>query len=84
MNTQTKKNTQEIQEWIISWLSKELKIEADELDIEEPFVNFNLSSRQTIILTGDLEDWLGFSIEPSVAWEYPTINKLAEFLAAKN
>lgn len=84
MNTQTQKSIQEIQAWLISWLSKELNVKADELDIEEPFVNFNLSSRQAVILTGDLEDWLGLTIEPSVAWEYPTIKQLSEFLVSQN
>jgi acyl carrier protein len=83
MNTQTQKSIQEIQVWLISWLSQELNIPTNELDIEEPFVNFNLSSRQAVILTGDLEDWLDCTIEPSVAWEYPTIKQLSEFLITK-
>ncbi len=53
-NQLSQKNAREIQEWIISWLSKELKIDTQEIDIEELFVNLGLSSRQAVILTGEL------------------------------
>ena len=80
----SQKNVEEIQTWIISWLSKELKIDTKEIDIEEPFVNLGLSSRQAVLLTGELEDWLGFEIDPALAWEYPTIKQLAEYLSEQN
>ncbi|MDJ0718185.1 MAG: acyl carrier protein [Prochloraceae cyanobacterium] len=76
----SQKNVREIQDWIVSWLSEELKIDTQEIDIQEPLVNLGLSSRQAVILTGELEDWLGFEIDPSLAWEYPTIKQLAEYL----
>ncbi|GET40858.1 acyl carrier protein [Microseira wollei] len=71
----------EIQEWLISWLSKELEIEASKIALKEEFVNLGVSSRQAVILTGELEDWLGMTLEPSLAWEYPSIQKLSEYLA---
>jgi acyl carrier protein len=33
------------------------------------------------MLAGDIEDWLGVTLEPTVAWEYPTVRELARFLA---
>ena len=76
-----KRSAQEIQEWIITWLSKELEVEATEFNIEEEFVNWGLSSRQAVILTGELGDWLELELDPSLAWEYPTIKQLTEYLA---
>ena len=73
-------NIQEIQNWIILWLSKELNIETQEIDIQEQLVNLGLSSRQAVILTGELEDWLGLEIDPILVWEYPTIKQIAEYL----
>lgn len=78
-----KKSETEIQEWLIAWLSKELEIEANEIDVKEEFVNLGVSSRQAVILTGELEDWLGMTLEPSLAWEYPSIQQLSEYLAEK-
>lgn len=79
-NQTSQKNIQEIQNWIILWLSKELNIETQKIDIQEQFVNLGLSSRQAVILTGELGDWLGIEIDPSLAWEYPTIKQIAEYL----
>jgi len=75
-----KRSAIEIQEWLISWLSKELDIEAIQIDVKEEFVNLGVSSRQAVILTGELEDWLGLTLEPSLAWEYPSIQTLSEYL----
>jgi acyl carrier protein len=75
-----KRSPVEIQEWLISWLSKELDIEAIKIDVKEEFVDLGVSSRQAVILTGELEDWLGLTLEPSLAWEYPSIQTLSEYL----
>lgn len=76
-----KRSVAEIQEWLISWLSKELEIEGIKVDIKEEFVNLGVSSRQAVILTGELEDWLELTLEPSLAWEYPSIKTLSEYLS---
>jgi acyl carrier protein len=72
----------EVQQWLINWLAQEVNVNQNEIDLQEPFVNFGLSSRQAVILAGDLEDWVGITLEPSLAWDYPTIEQLAEFVAS--
>ena len=80
MNQVATQTSQDIQKWLISWLCEELNVEAQEIDDNEPFVNLGVSSRQAVVLMGDLENWLGFEIDPSLAWEYPTIQDLSEYL----
>ena len=80
MNQVATQTSQDIQKWLISWLCEELNVEAQEIDVNEPFVNLGVSSRQAVVLMGDLENWLGFEIDPSLAWEYPTIQDLSEYL----
>jgi acyl carrier protein len=75
------KNVTEIQQWLINWLSEELEFDASNVNIQEPFVNFGLSSRQALSVAGDLENWLGLNLEPTLIWEYPTIQDLSEYLA---
>lgn len=84
MNQVATKTSQGIQKWLISWLCEELNVEAQEIDVNEPFVNLGVSSRQAVVLMGDLENWLGFEIDPSLAWEYPTIQDLSEYLINPN
>jgi acyl carrier protein len=70
-----------IEAWIVAWLARELGLEAAAVDAREPLVNFGLGSRQAILMTGDLSDWLGVELEPSLAWDHPTIERLSAFLA---
>jgi acyl carrier protein len=70
-----------VEAWIVAWLAKELRVDAGAIDPREPLVNLGLGSRQAILLTGDLSDWLGLDLDPSLAWEHPTIERLAVFVA---
>lgn len=78
----TVRTATDIQDWIVGWLSKELKIPKDRISPGEPFVNLGMSSRQAVMLSGDLEDWLGRELDPALAWDHPTIKALASFLAS--
>ena len=53
-----------------------------EIDSGEPLDSFGLSSREAIVLSGDLEDWLDRRLSPTLFYEYPTIKALASHLAA--
>lgn len=70
-----------IQSWLVSEIEDLLSVDAQELAVDEPLVNYGLSSMTGMILSGDIEEWLGIRIDPSVAWEYPTIESLANYLA---
>lgn len=76
-----KRSAAEISEWLLSWLTKELSISRSELSVDEEFVNLGLESRTLVVLVGELEDWLGRPVDPSLAWEHPTIARLAAHLA---
>src|SRR5438477_10030566 len=70
-----------IQAWLVSQLSEVLGVEPQDIDILEPFTNYGLTSRDAVSLSGDLEDWLGRELSPTLAYEYPTIESLARHLA---
>lgn len=73
-----------ISEWIVDYMSDLLEIEPDEVDVETTFARYGLDSSAAVILTGDLGNWLGKEIEPTVMYDYPTIAKLAEYVAEEN
>ena len=73
----------EIQAWLVAWLARELEVEANDIGLDEEFINLGLSSRQAVLMSGELEDWLGLTLDPSLAWEYPTIAQLSTALAAQ-
>ena len=71
----------EIQAWIISYLAELLEIESSEVDVKIPFERYGLDSSAAVGLTGDLEDWLGSELDPTLIYDYPTIEALAEHLS---
>jgi len=69
-----------IQLWLINQLASSLKIEPDDIDINQPFSYYGLDSSLAISLTGGLAEWLGHDIEPTIFWEYPSIEEMAQYL----
>lgn len=70
-----------IQAWLVSYLAELLEIDPDSVDVKIPFNRYGLDSLAAVGLTGDLEDWLGLELEPTLLYDYPTIEALAEHLA---
>src|SRR6266571_5685427 len=72
-----------IQDWLVTQLSRVLEVEPQDIDIHEPFTNYGLTSVDAVGLSGDLEEWLGLSLSPTLAYDYPTIETLARHLAGE-
>lgn len=74
----------EIQNWLIAKLADQLEVAPDQVHPERPLSEFGLDSKDAVNLSGDLEDWLGRTLSPTLLWKYPTIQKLSEYLAQEN
>jgi acyl transferase domain-containing protein/acyl carrier protein len=72
---------EEIQAWLVAQLSDVLEVETGDIDIREPFDSYGLSSKDAVVLAGDLEVWLNRRLSPTLVYEYPTIEALARYLA---
>jgi acyl carrier protein len=70
----------EIQAWMVDYLSELLEVNQDEIDINVPFDRYGLDSSAAVGMTGDLEDWLGIEIDPTVIYDYPTVGALSQHL----
>lgn len=70
-----------IQEWLILKISELLGLARGEIVVTEPFASYGMSSMAAVSMAGDLEDWLGFRLSPTLAWDYPTVEALARHLA---
>ena len=53
------------------------------IDIQEPFAAYGLDSAVAVSMTGELAQWTGCELEPTLFWEYPNIEALAQYLAAQ-
>jgi amino acid adenylation domain-containing protein/non-ribosomal peptide synthase protein (TIGR01720 family) len=72
--------TQEIEKWLIAYLAKELQIQPEKVDITVPWENYGLDSSTAVVLSGELQDWLGCELDPEILFEYQTIESLVEYL----
>ncbi len=62
------------------WIANDVSITVSEVNPDQPFEEFGLSSRSILELAGQLEDLTGKSINAAVVYQNPTVNKLAVFL----
>ncbi|RCS40637.1 acyl carrier protein [Bremerella cremea] len=77
------KSAEEIQDWIIDYLAKELDAKPSSIDPSATFDSFALDSATAIGMTGDLENWLGKRIDPTIVYDYPTIEEFSNYLAGQ-
>ncbi|WP_225225958.1 acyl carrier protein [Komarekiella delphini-convector] len=73
----------EIQAWIVSYVANLLEVDSDEIDVTIPFDRYGLDSSAAVGLTGDLEDWLGREIDPTLMYDYPTVQALVQHLSSQ-
>jgi alkylation response protein AidB-like acyl-CoA dehydrogenase/acyl carrier protein len=77
----TKASANAIQEWIVKWLSKELKLSPQAIDSSKSFADYGMDSVVAVELAQDLGEWLHQSLDATVAWNFPTIKALSVYLA---
>jgi acyl carrier protein len=73
----------EIERWLLERLQARLGASAEEVDRHMPFSYYGLTSIDAVGLAGELQDWLGTPVSPTLTWEYPTVNAVARYLAAE-
>ena len=71
----------EIQTWIVNYLAELLEVKSDRIDVTIPFDRYGLDSSAAVGLTGDLGDWLETEIDPTLLYDYPTVEALVEHLS---
>ena len=75
-------SAEEIQRWLIAQLAEVLQVEARTIDVREPFARYGLTSVEAVGLSGDLEQWLGRRLSPTLAYDFPSIEALARRLSS--
>lgn len=73
-----------IQGWLIDKLAEVLEIEPNQIDVRQDFEEYGLGSAEAINLSGDLEDFLGRRLPPTLLWDYQNIEAVANHLATTN
>ncbi|QGU05713.1 polyketide synthase Pks13 [Corynebacterium comes] len=73
-------NVEQLRGWLRAWVVEVSGLSPEEVTDTKPMENFGLSSRDAVILSGELENLLGVQLDATIAYEYPTIQALAQRL----
>ncbi|KAB8320091.1 hybrid non-ribosomal peptide synthetase/type I polyketide synthase [Tolypothrix campylonemoides VB511288] len=68
-----------IETWLISKLTEQLA-SSKPIDIQQPLADYGLSSLKAVSISGELQEWLGRELSPTLLYDYPTIKSLAQHL----
>ncbi|MET7479254.1 acyl carrier protein [Streptomyces sp. NPDC005648] len=75
------RTTEELTTWLSDRIALYLKRAPEEIDPAVPLAEYGLDSVAALSLCGDVEEDFDLVLEPTVAWDYPTVGALATHLA---
>ncbi|KWF10189.1 beta-ketoacyl synthase [Burkholderia ubonensis] len=79
--TAAARGTQALVQWFVEHVARLSGIAPGDLDPNAPFSAYGLDSKDAIMLTGELQDWLGQPVSPTVVYDFPSISLLARHLS---
>ncbi|MEB3917857.1 type I polyketide synthase, partial [Mycobacterium ulcerans] len=72
----------DLRHWLVDYLVTNIGCPPDEVDPNLSLADLGVSSRDAVVLSGELTELLGRTVSPIDFWEHPTINDLAAYLTA--
>ncbi|MEO2048092.1 MAG: SDR family NAD(P)-dependent oxidoreductase [Pirellulales bacterium] len=68
------------QQWLVQRIAQQTGRQPVDIDVQEAFSGFGIDSLGLVGISGELEDWLGQSVSPTLLYSYPTIAALSQYL----
>lgn len=70
-----------ISSWIIQQIEEETKMPLSSLSPKSSFIELSIDSIFMVSIADQLEIWSGHAINPTIFWEFDTIDELSEWLS---
>jgi len=70
------KTKEELITWFKGQVSIESGLDIEKIDVKESVENFGLDSLSTVSIANDLEEFVGMEVEPTILWEFETIEEI--------
>jgi len=70
----------EIQNYIVNYLAELLEVKPNSIDVTITFDRYGLDSSAVLELAGELQTWLGQELDPTLFYNYPTVQALSQQL----
>ncbi|WP_053848198.1 acyl carrier protein [Streptomyces sp. NRRL B-24085] len=74
---------QAIRAWLVDRVAYYLERNPADVDEGTQLAEMGLDSVYALTLCGDVEDHFGLVVEPTLAWDHPTIDAITAHLAAE-
>ncbi len=72
----------ELRQWLVEYLVTNIGCDRDDVDLDVSFNDLGVGSRDSVVLSGELAEFVGRPVSPVEFWQRPTINALVGFLTA--
>ena len=79
-NSKQQLTINDIRNWLISKIALKSGFEQKDIKTQEPFASYGLSSKDAIMLCGELEDLIGQQFSQTIFYEYHSIDILSTYL----
>jgi len=73
----------DIRSWLTAYLAFLLEEEPQSINTELSFDSHGIDSAAAVSLVGDLEEWMGIELDPTIVYDYPSVTQLADFLMTR-
>ena len=70
----------QVRDWLRKWVADATGQDVASINDDSALESYGLSSRDAVTMSGELEELLGRTLDATVAYKYPSISTLAEYL----
>jgi acyl carrier protein len=71
---------EDLQVWLAGRVATYVQRAPEEIKADVPLSEYGLDSVYALTLSGDIEDYLGLTLDPTLMWDHPTISALTQVL----
>jgi acyl carrier protein len=70
----------DLHNWLTDRVADYLECAPERIRPDVSLASYGMDSMYALMLCGDIEDHLGVTVDPTVAWDYPTIDAIVDYL----
>lgn len=74
------RSREDLRGWLTTLIAAYLDVSPDELDPQRPLAEAGLDSVYALSVCGDIEEMLRVPVEPTLAWDHPTLDAMVDYL----
>ncbi|MEU9387379.1 acyl carrier protein [Streptomyces sp. NPDC048279] len=76
-------SSEPVRTWLVGRVAYYLECAPADVDASAQLTELGLDSVYALSLCGDVEDHYGLVVEPTMAWDHPTVDAITAYLAAE-